>query len=109
MCSWIMEDNVLPQEMYVRIKLKSRVGSHIRHPEEGKECQQERSSIEGGSSKMLQVFDMRAKVLRSKMPRGVGLKKESMEMLLMYAKIRWCEKTCKSHLYCLAANLRENR
>ena len=92
MRSWIMEDNVMPQEISVRIKLKSRVGSDIRHSEEGKKCQQESSSIEGGSSRMLQVFEMRAKVLRSKMSRGVGLKEELMEMLLMYAKIRWWEK-----------------
>ena len=36
----------------------------------------------GGSSKILQVVEIKARVLRSKMPLGMGLKDELMEMLL---------------------------
>ena len=48
MCSWVMEDNVLPQKMSIGIKLKSVMRGTLDILNKANKCQQERSSVEGG-------------------------------------------------------------
>ena len=41
-----LKNDILPQEMPITVKLKSRMGSHIGHPKEGKERKEEGCSIQ---------------------------------------------------------------
>ena len=60
-----------------------------------------------GSCNLSQALEILTIVSRSKVPRGMGLKVEFIEILLRYAETNWCCNGSKSHLYLSAAVLRE--
>ena len=77
MCSWMLKKCLLES------KLNLEWGATLDILRKAKNASRKAALCRGGSSRILQVVEMSAKVLRSKMPRGVGLKEELIEILLV--------------------------
>ena len=89
------------------VKFDSGVGGYVRHAQEGKNAVRKIALYKTGSCNLSQALEMLTRVSRSKVPLGMGLKVEFIEILLIYAETNWWCNGSGSHLYLTAAVFKE--